>query len=109
MKTAEGATDPTDDPGDTTVAGRRGRGKPLSNGERTQILHSLLQRWAGGKLHRGAVATVAVEFRVSRHCVGAIWKRGQDGLNNGGQYLDVSHKRAIVVERRSITLNRFRI
>jgi hypothetical protein len=45
-------------------------------------------------LHRGAVATVAVKFGVSRHCVGAVWKRGQDSLNNGGQYLDVSHNKS---------------
>jgi hypothetical protein len=99
MKAAEAVTDTTDAPGDTTVVVRRGRGKPLSNGERIWILHSLLQRSAGGKLHHGAVAAVAVEFGVSRNCVGAIWKRGQDSLNNGGQYLDVSHKKSNCVRK----------
>jgi hypothetical protein len=93
MKAAE-APDTTDAPGDTTVVVRRGKGKSLGNGERIWILHSLLQRSAGGKLHRGAVAAVAVQFGVSRHCIAAIWKRGEDSLNNGGQYLDVSHKKS---------------
>jgi hypothetical protein len=70
---------------------RRGRGKLLSNGERIQILQGLLSHSSAGKLHRGAVAAVAIEFGVSRHCIGAIWKRGQE---NGGEYLDVSHKKS---------------
>jgi hypothetical protein len=79
IKAAEAVTETTDAPGDTTVVVRRGRGKPLGNGERILILHSLvLQRSTGGKLHCGTVAAVAVEFGVSRHCVAAIWKRGQD-------------------------------
>jgi hypothetical protein len=93
MKTPDAATGASDAPGDTTDAVRRGRGNSLSNGERIRILHSLLQHSAAGKLHRGAFAAGAVEFGVSRHCVGAIWKRGQDSINNGGEYLDVSHKK----------------
>jgi hypothetical protein len=61
------ATVPTDATADTTVVVRRGRGKPLSNGERIRMLQSLLSHSAAGKLHRGAIATVAVEFGVSRH------------------------------------------
>jgi hypothetical protein len=91
MKAAEAATGPTDAPGDTKVAVRRGRGKPLSNGERIRVLQALLSHSSAGKLHRGAVAAVAIEFGVSRLCVGAIWKRGQE---NGGEYLDVSHKKS---------------
>jgi hypothetical protein len=91
MKEAEAATDTTDAPTDTTFAVRRDRGKLLSNGERIWILQALLSHSSAGKLHRGAVAAVAIEFGVSRLCVGAIWKRGQE---NGGEYLDVSHKKS---------------
>jgi hypothetical protein len=64
------------------LSGEAGASQPLSNGERIRILQSLLQHSAGGKLHRGIVAAVAVKFGVSRHCVGAIWKRGgQDSMN----------------------------
>jgi hypothetical protein len=86
------ATAPTDATADTTVVVRRGRGKPLSNGERIRMLQALLSHSAAGKLHRGAIAAVAVEFGVSRHCVGALWKRGQE---NGGEYLDVSHRKSL--------------
>jgi hypothetical protein len=56
VKAAEAATGTRDAPGDTTVATKRGRGKSLGNGERIRVLHSLLQRSAGDKLHRGTVA-----------------------------------------------------
>jgi hypothetical protein len=94
MKEAEAAKDTTDAPTDTTFAVRRDRGKLLSNGEIIWILQALLSHSSADKLHCGAVAAVAVEFGVSRHCVGAILKRGQDSSNNGGQYLDVSHKKS---------------
>ena len=55
----------------------RGKGKPLNNGERIQILQVLLSYLTACKLHRGTISAVlAVEFGVSRHCVGALWKRG---------------------------------
>jgi hypothetical protein len=41
-----------------------------------------------------ATQKFAFEFGVSRLCDGAIWKRGQDSMNNGGEYLDESHKKS---------------
>jgi hypothetical protein len=90
--TPDVATVSTDATADTTVAMRRGRGNLISNGERIRMLQALLSHSSPGKLHRGAIAAVAVEFGVSRHCVGALWKRGQE---NGGEYLDVSHRKSL--------------
>jgi hypothetical protein len=74
MKAPNLATVPTDATTDTTVVVRRGRGKPLSNGQRIRILQALLSHSSTGKLHCGAIAAVAVGFGAFRHCVGALWK-----------------------------------
>jgi hypothetical protein len=91
MNAACNATSLTDAPVDTTdatAAVRRGtcRGKPLSN---DLDLASPFARLMASKFHGGAVATVAVKFGVSRHCVGDLLKRGQE---NGGEYLDVEEE-----------------
>jgi hypothetical protein len=87
MKAAEAAKGPTDAPGDTTVAVRRGRGKPLSSGERIRILQALCLT----HLLASCIVALLVLLPSSRHRVGAIWMRGQE---NGGEYLDVSHKKS---------------
>jgi hypothetical protein len=112
MKAAEaatGTTDATDTATNTAVAIRRDMGKPLSNGERIWSLHALLQQLTAGKLHPGTVATVAVEYGVSRHCVGALWKRGQESMNNGGGYLDVFHMMCLSGRKKIDYRTRYRI
>ena len=67
--------------------------KHLSNGQRKQILHSLLSKSTNNKLEYGAISSTAKEFRVSRQCVAAIWQRGVESVASGAAAMVVDHKK----------------
>ena len=63
--------------------------KQLTNDQRQAFLQALFEHYKDGKLDRGAIKKVAESFNVSRNCIGQVWKRANECIENGCTFMDV--------------------
>ena len=68
----------------------QGRGRTLTDEFRQSILQQLLLHSDNGRLHRGAVNTIARGCGVHRNTVSSIWSRALESIQNGSGHLDIS-------------------
>jgi hypothetical protein len=80
------------------VHSSRGRGKPLQNWQRNEILQALLSHTKNRELKHGAIAVVAKKFGVTCLTVSKIWKRAKESVKDGGGEMVVSHNKRTVGE-----------
>ena len=67
--------------------------KQQTNDQRQAILQALLKHYKDGKLERGATKKVAESFNVSRKCIGQVWKRANESIENGCAFMDVQSRK----------------
>ena len=63
--------------------------KQLTNDQCQAILQALFEHYKDGKLEHGAIETVTASFNVSRRCIGQVWKRGNESIENRCAFMDV--------------------
>lgn len=67
--------------------------KDLTSAERQQILQTLLEQYDGGKLKKGDITTIADSFNVHRNTIGRLWKRANQSVKDGSDFMDVSSRK----------------
>ena len=72
---------------------RSSSSKQLTNDQRQAILQALLEHYKDGKLECGAIKKVTESFNVSRNCIGQVWKRANESIENGCAYMDVRSRK----------------
>ena len=63
--------------------------KQLTNDQRQAILQALLEHFKDGKFEYSTIKTVAETFDISRNCIGQVWKRANESIENGCAFMDV--------------------
>ena len=77
--------------------------KQLTNDQPQAILQALLEHYKDGKLERGAIKKVAESFNVSRICIGQVWKRANEYIENACVFMDVPPHKIVAVKSHKLT------
>lgn len=81
------------------------RTKNLTCDERNRIVQALLQQFKNKKLCRGAINSVAKEFKLNRKSVSRIWKTAKEQLISRNSAIKViSKKKKTKVDARKRTI-----
>jgi hypothetical protein len=64
----------------------------LTNLERKQIYYLLSERSYEGKLPKGIITHLSLQFNVNPRTISRIWKQGQRSISDGLQYPNVESR-----------------
>ena len=67
--------------------------KQLTNDQCQAFLQALLEHYEDRKLERGTIKKVAESFNVSRNCIGQVWKRANEYIENGCAFMEVQSRK----------------
>ena len=81
--------------------------KQLTNDQHQANLQALLEYCKEGNLERGAIKKVAESVNISKNCIGQVWKRANESIENGCTFMDIrSRKTNCVRKKKEIDMDR---